>query len=155
FMNLLAHRGIHDLNDETFNAYGQMTFIASEKLPFSARYSGPASLSPNAETSWTGTLTLFAGLRLWPGGEAYFVPELVADQPLSGLKGLGGAIQNFELQKNGATIPEVYRSRIYLQQTLDLGGPRSQHVSNPQELGKLVDSRRLVFRVGNFSVIDF
>ncbi len=47
----------------------------------------------------------FVGLRLWPGAEAYFVPELIAEKPLSSLVGLGSAIQNFELQKNGVLTP--------------------------------------------------
>jgi hypothetical protein len=155
FMNLLAHHGLHDNEDERWNFYGQSTEITSFKLPFSAPYTGTSSLSPNFETSWTYTLTLYGGVKLWPGAEIYFVPEVVAEQPLSNLKGLGGAIQNFELQKGGMTTPQVYRSRLYLQQTIPLGGARTQLDSNPMQLGGKTDAHRLVFRVGNFSVIDF
>jgi high affinity Mn2+ porin len=159
FMNLLTHWGQHDLKDEGWNAYGQFTLISSEKLPFHAKYTNlngsPNSLSTSAENSWTGAFTLYLGARLWHGGEAYFVPETVAEQPLSGLKGLGGAIQNFELQKNGSTIPQVYRAKAYFQQTIDLGGDRVVLDSDPGQLGTKVDSRRLVLRAGNFSVIDF
>jgi len=155
FMNLLAHHGLHDNDDELWNFYGQSTEITSFKLPFAAPYTGPASLSPDFEVSWTYTLTLYAGVKLWPGGEIYFVPEVVAEQPLSNLKGLGGAIQNFELQKGGMTTPQVYRSRLYLQQAIPLGGERTQLDSNPMQLGEKTDAHRLVFRVGNFSVIDF
>ncbi len=158
-MNLLAHHKKHDLRDETWNVYGQSTEITSFKLPFSAPYTNlggsNGSLSPSYETSWTYTLTLFAGVKLWPGAEAYFAPELVAEQPLSGLKGLGGAIQNFELQKGGSATPQVYRSRLYLQQTIPLGGRKLDVDSNPMQLGGKSDSHKLVVRVGNFSVIDF
>jgi hypothetical protein len=156
---VLAHRGLHDLADETWNAYGQSTYISSLKLPFSARYTNangsPNSLSPGLEHSWTWGLSLYVAGRLWHGGEVYFVPEVIAEQPLSGLRGLGGAIQNFELQKNGATTPQIYRSRLYFQQTIGLGGDRVELTSNPQQLGTVVDRRRLVLRAGNFSVIDF
>lgn len=159
FMNLLSRHGLHELEDESWNAYGQFTYISSWKLPFSARYTNlngsNASLSPDAERSWTGSFTLYFGGRLWRGGEIYFAPEVIAEQPLSGLKGLGGAIQNFELQKTGLTTPQVYRSRVYLQQTFNLGGSKVVMNSDPLQLGTKVDSRRIVVRVGNFSVGDF
>ena len=159
FMNLLTHYGKHDLNDEAWNTYGQFTYISSWKLPFSAPYTNangsPNSLITDGERSWTGSFTLYTGVRLWPGGEVYFVPEVIAEQPLSGLKGLGGAIQNFELQKTGSATPTIYRSRAYMQQTINLGGARVVKTSEPSQLATVVDSRRLVLRAGNFSVIDF
>jgi hypothetical protein len=157
FMNLLAHHGLHDLNDEAWNAYGQFTFISSYKFPFSAAYTSPRrySLGTEGEWSWTGTVTAYIGVRLWYGGEAYFVPEVIAERALSNLKGLGGAIQNFELQKNGGIGPQLYRARAFVQQTIGFGGTRQEKTSDPMQLGTVVDSRRLVLRVGNFSVIDF
>jgi high affinity Mn2+ porin len=165
FMNLLTHHGLHDIDHESWNAYGQLTYSQSYKLPFSARYTNAdgcpsvssvtCSLLPTGETSFTGTLTLFLGARLWQGAAAYVVPELIAERPLSGLRGLGGAIQNFELQKNGGETPRVYRSRAYLQQTINLGGARVIQESNPMQLGDVVDSRRLILIAGNYSVLDF
>ena len=162
FMNFITQHGLHDIKDESWNAYGQFTYITSWHLPFSERYTNlnnpPGvgnSLLPTSERSWTGTSTLFLGLRLWHGAEAYFVPEVVAEQAFSGLHGLGGAIQNFELQKQGATSPIVYQSRAYIQQTIGLGGGRVVQDSNPLQLGNVVDGRRLVIRAGDFSVIDF
>ncbi|MCU1280930.1 MAG: Carbohydrate-selective porin, partial [bacterium] len=38
FMNLLSQHGLHDLENERWNAYGQFTYITSFKLPFSAPY---------------------------------------------------------------------------------------------------------------------
>jgi high affinity Mn2+ porin len=158
FMNLLAHDGLHDLKDETWNAYGQFTAISSSKLPFYAPYTNAngsnKSLLPGAEESFTGTLTVFLGVRLWHGGEFYLVPEVIAERPLSGLNGIGGAIQNFELQKTGSETPQLYRSRAYLRQTFGLGGGRVVKDSQPQVLGTVVDSRRLVLTAGNFSIID-
>jgi high affinity Mn2+ porin len=156
FMNLLTHHGLHDIDHESWNAYGQFTYIQSYKLPFSAAYSSPGfSLAPTGETSFTGTLTLFLGARLWKGGAAYVVPEVISERPLSGLRGLGGTIQNFELQKTGGETPAVYRSRAYLEQTIDLGGTSVVQESNPMQLGTVVDSRRLVLVAGNYSVLDF
>ncbi len=159
FMNLFSHVGVHDLVNERWNVYGQSTFISSFKLPFSAAYTNlngsTNSLSTNFEWSFTYTLTLYTGVKLWPGAEVYFVPEVVAEQALSNLRGLGNAIQNFELQKSGSVTPQIYRSRLYLQQTFDFGGQKSQKTSQPMQLGGSQKARRLVLRVGNFSVIDF
>jgi high affinity Mn2+ porin len=158
FMNLLSHAGMHDLVDESWNAYGQFTYISSWKLPFTAPYTNTNgsvnSLVPDSERSFTGTFTLFFGVRLWPGGEAYLVPEVISERGLSGLKGLGSAIQNFELQKTGSETPQLYRARAYLRQNVDLGGTRIAKDSNPMQLGTVVHSRRLVFTVGNFTVLD-
>src|SRR5215475_8952446 len=111
-------------DDEPWNAYGQLTYITSFKPRFAAAYTNangtPNSLLPDAERSWTATATLYAGAHLWPGGDVYFVPELIAERPLSDLRGLGGAIQNFELQKRGGATPVIYRSRAYLEQTFNL-----------------------------------
>ncbi len=157
-MNVLSHHGLHDLNDESWNAYGQFTYISSWKLPFRAPYTNANgstnSLSPDAERSFTGTLTLFVGLRLWPGAEAYLVPELISERPLSQLKGIGGSIQNFELQKGGAETPQLYRARTFLRQTIGLGGGHVEKTSDPMQLARTDRRRRLVLTGGSFTVLD-
>ena len=157
-MNVLAHNGLHDLKDESWNAYGQFTYISSWKLPFTAPYTNANgsvnSLVPDAERSFTTTLTLFVGVRLWPGAEAYLVPEVIAERPLSNLRGIGGSIQNFELQKTGSETPQLYRSRTFLRQTIGLGGHRVEKTSDPMQLGSVADSRRLVLTAGNFTILD-
>ncbi len=159
-MHLLAGAGLHDIDNEVFNLYGQLTYISSWKLPFhvdsgSTNANGsPNSLLPGYERSFTGTFTLFFAVRLWRGGEGYVVPEVISERPLSGLHGIGGAIQNFELQKFGAETPQVYRSRAYLRQIFDLGGDRVAKTSDPMQLAAVVRSRRLVLTAGQFSILD-
>lgn len=158
-MNVLARRHLHDLTDESWNAYGQVTWIQTFKLPFSAAYTNldgsSNSLSPDYENSFTGTATVYAGAKLWPGAELYIAPEMVSEKPLSGLHGLAGVIQNFELQKGGTPTPIVYIGRLYLQQTFNLGGGSDAVASNPLQLGKHQDKRRIVLSAGRFSVLDF
>ena len=145
FMNLLTQNGLHDIKDESWNAYGQFTYISSWHPGFSAAYTnanGSAnSLVPSAERSYTTTATLFFGLRLWKGAEFYVVPEFVAELPFSQLRGIGGAIQNFELQKTGSTTGQLYRSRTYLRQTIGFGGERVAKDSQPAgQLGTTVNA---------------
>jgi len=50
----------------------------SWKLPFKAPYTNANgstnSLIPDPERSFTGTFSLFFGLKLWPYAELYFAP---------------------------------------------------------------------------------
>jgi high affinity Mn2+ porin len=158
-MKLLAEHGKHNIEDESWNLYGQFTYISAWKLAFPAPYTNangsPNSLLPTAERSFTGTATLYLGARVWKGGEAYVVPELISERPLSQLKGLGGAIQDFELQKSGDEMPKVYLSRAYVRQTLGFGGHKVVKESGQQQLGKTYDSKRLVLVAGKFSILDF
>jgi len=157
-MNELSHRGLHDIHDESWNLYGQFTYITSYKPPIQAPYTNvngsPNSLWPQAERGFTSTFTLFGGLRLWRNAEAYVVPEFIAERAFSALHGLGGSTENFELQKTGAESPTLYRSRLYLRQTINLGGDRVEKTSDPMQLAAVVDSRRLVLTGGNVSVLD-
>ena len=158
FMNLLSQHGLHDLDDERWNAYGQTTYISAWKLPFGAPYTNlngsTNSLLTGHERSFTWSATLYLGAKLWPGGEAYVSPEIIAERPLSGLHGIGGAIQIFELQKGGSETPQVYRARLYLRQTIGFGGESHKVESNPLQLGTTIDGRRLVITAGNFTVLD-
>jgi len=90
-MKVLAEDGLHEIENESWNAYGQFTYISSWKPSFGALYTNLHgsinSLLPTAERSFTGTATLYLGGRLWSGAEAYFAPELIAERPLTQLRG--------------------------------------------------------------------
>jgi hypothetical protein len=158
FMNLLADHGLHDIKHERFNVYGQFTYISSWKRGFPAAYTNANgsenSLVDTPERSFTGSFTLFFGLKLWKGGEAYLVPEVIAERPLSRLRGLGGSIQNFELQKTGGEAPQLYRARAFVRQTIGLGGAPVEKSSDPMQLASTVDARRVVLTAGSFTILD-
>jgi high affinity Mn2+ porin len=147
-----------DGKEERWNAYSQFTYIWQRKDPFAAAYTNlngsTNSLLPGKELSHTTTATAFLGLRAWNGGEIYFVPEMIAEVPLSDLHGLGGSVQNGELEKNGRSTPTFYRSRLFLRQTWGLGGESIPVASGPMQLAKSVDSRRFVLTAGNLAIPD-
>ena len=99
FMKVLAQHDLHDIEHESWNAYGQFTYISSWKPNFNARYTNANgsinSLLPIAARSFTGTATLYLGVRLWKGAEAYFVPEVISEVPFSQLKGPGRSHPEF------------------------------------------------------------
>jgi high affinity Mn2+ porin len=144
--------------DERWNAYGQATYIRNIHDAFPAAYTNlngsPNSLLPEKERSWSATATAFLGVRPWGGGEAFFVPEMIAQTGFSNLRGLGGSVQNGELEKTGFSHPIFYRSRLFLRQTWNLGGESSRVESAPMQLAKSVQSRRFVLTAGNLAIID-
>jgi hypothetical protein len=139
--------------DENWNIHVQATYIRQFKPAFDAAYSGPRSLRREREMSYSLSATAALGWRPWQGGELYLDPELVQGVPLSGLQGLAG-MTNGEQQKTGGPDPTLYRARLFLRQTLDLGGEKEAVESDMNQLAGMVSRRRLVFTAGNLSVID-
>ncbi len=149
----LVSAGAEDLEEESWNAHYQATYIWQKKPSFLAAYSGVNSLRPDAEKSYSFSATAALGWRPWNGGELYFDPELVQGVPLSGLMGLGG-MTNGEQQKTSGPNPTLYRARLFLRQTWGLGGERESVESDANQLVGKVDKRRIVVTVGNLAVID-
>lgn len=157
-MRELADLASMELDEERWNAFGQATYISSWKPSMPAAYTNlhgsSNSLLTQAERSFTGTVTGYFGWKVIDGSEVYLAPEMISEIPLSDLRGLGGSIQNFELQKSGSISATWYKSRFYLKQTFNFGGA-SEHVdSGPMQVAGWRDSRRLVFTLGNMSILD-
>src|SRR6266850_6154530 len=155
----LAEASAQDAASEArWNAYGQATYIRDIHDAFPARYTNlngsPNSLSPDKERSWSATATAYLGAKPWRGGEVFFVPEMIAQVAFSELHGLGGSVQNGELEKTGFSDPIFYRSRLFLRQTWNLGGDSTRVESGPMQLAKALDSRRFVLTAGNLAIID-
>ncbi|HEY6100792.1 MAG TPA: carbohydrate porin, partial [Anaeromyxobacter sp.] len=136
-----------------WSAAFQSTYVWQRKPSFDAPYSGPKSLQPAAESGYTLTATLFLGGRPWPGAELFVNPEITQSQEMSSLSGLAG-LPNGEAQKSGGPEATLYRARVFLRQTVDLGGAESTLERGPNQLGGKVASRRLVLTAGNFALSD-
>lgn len=139
--------------EEAWNAHAQATNVWQAKPSFRAPYSGPASLLPQRETGYSFSATAAFGLRPWAGAELYFDPELVQGKAFSGLHGLGG-MSNGEQQKTSGPNPTLYRARLFLRQSWDLGGERQAVESDLNQLAGTVAGRRLVLTAGNLAVSD-
>jgi len=139
--------------DQDWDARFQGTYVWQRKSPFGAAYSGPHSLSPDRETSYSFTATAALGIRPWSGGELYFDPEVAQGRPLSGLTGLGG-FTNGEIARVSGPNPTLYVARFFVRQTWGLGGGTERLQSDANQLAGNVDRHRLVLTVGNLSVQD-
>jgi high affinity Mn2+ porin len=142
-------------DESRFVARGQMTYIWQRQYAFHADYTGPNSLSPAPQTTYTLSFTGYLGARApWQGGELYVDPEAFEAHPLSNLLGLAG-IQNAELQKASGVELRAYLARAFVRQTFELGGESREVPAGFNQLATHYDSRRLVFTVGKSPLTDF
>ena len=157
-LGLSAVRAAEGDEDDRWNAYAQATYIRNVHPAFAAAYTNlngsPNSLLPIKDRSWSATATGFFGVKPWAGGELFVVPEMIAQAAFSDLSGLGGSVQNAELEKTGFSTPIFYTARLFLRQTWNLGGETTHVASAPMQLAKSVADRRFVFTAGNLAIID-
>jgi hypothetical protein len=142
-----------DTQEEAYGAKFQTTYVWQRKYPFGAAYTGPNSLSPDIEKSYSFTATAALGSRLWKDAEVYFDPEIAQGVPLSRLTGLGG-FTNGEIARVSGPTPSFYAARLFLRQTWGLGGGREAVESDANQLAGSVDRRRLVLTAGKLSALD-
>jgi hypothetical protein len=138
---------------ERWNAHFQSTYVWQAHPAFPAAYDGPNSLTSKSEQGYSLTATLFFGLRLRPGTEVYFNPEVAQAVELSDLHGMGG-FSNSENQKNADPTPTLYNARLFLRQTFNFGGDTFTTTAGPNQFADRISRRRLVLTVGQISVID-
>lgn len=138
---------------EDWGAKIQATYLWQKKPGFNAAYSGPNSLRPDKEISYTFTTTAYLGFRPWQGGELYFNPEVTQGEPFSNLTGLGG-FTNGEVTRVAGPNPKAYRQRLFLRQTWNRGGGEEKVESDINQLAGVVDKNRFVLTAGNFSTLD-
>jgi hypothetical protein len=138
---------------EQWNAKFQSTYVWQGKPAFAAAYSGPNSLSPEREHSYSFTATAAVGWRPWSGGEMYLDAEAARGVPLSGLTGLAG-FTNGEMARTSGPTLRIYRARAFVRQTWGMGGEQDVIESDANQLAGKTDKRRWVFTAGNLSVLD-
>lgn len=133
----------------------QLTTIYQTHPSFYALYSGKNSLNSNQEEAMSLTSTIFLGRKLWKGASFYFNPEIAGGQGLSGVVGMGGAL-NGETFKIGNVAPTPYVARAYLQQHIAIDGSRYENMENDQnQVKERIPSSRITISAGKFCIADF
>ena len=133
---------------------GQATYIQQGYPTFHSPYEGQNSLTGNAQTKNTASVTAFLGLRPWDGAEVFYAPELAQGFGLSGTLGLGG-FSNGEAQKAGFAYPHYNTSRLFIRQTFGFGGEQETVEQDQTHFGGKVDVSRLSLMVGRVFLPDF
>jgi high affinity Mn2+ porin len=145
-------KGPSALETANFAFHAQATYVNQYVAPFRAPYSGPNSLDPNRGRETTD-VTLYAGVRLWQGAEAWINPEIDQGFGLSGSLGVAG-FPSAEAYKVGADYPYIRLHRAFVRQTIDLGGEVQKVDPGLNQFSGWQTENRLVLTVGKFSSAD-
>jgi len=137
-----------------WNIHGQFTFIEQGYPAFRSPYEGSNSLSGAGQAKNTASATAFIGFRPWDGTEIYVNPELMQGFGLSDTLGVAG-FPNGEAQKSEFPMPRFNMARVFLRQTLGLGGEQETIEDGPNRLAGKQDISRVSFTVGKLAVTDF
>jgi high affinity Mn2+ porin len=138
--------------DQTWAIHGQSTFIYQGVTSFPSPYVGRNSLKPS-QARETFDATLYAGVRPWKGAEIWINPEIDQGFGLDGTLGVAG-FPSGEAYKVGKDAPYLRLQRLFLRQTIDLGGESQSLDPDQNQLGGSQTANRLVLWVGRFSVTD-
>src|SRR5271170_7004930 len=98
---------------ENWNLYYQATSIGQHHGTFNSPYEGPLSLRNYPESDVSITTTLFFGLRLGPGTQFVFDPEIAGGKGFSNVDGLANP-SNGELPRVASATPKPYIARLYI-----------------------------------------
>jgi high affinity Mn2+ porin len=133
--------------------HGQATFTYQGNAAFRSPYAGANSLPAGAEAREVADASLFAGVRLWRGGEIWIDPALDQGFGLANTHGVAG-FPSAEAYKFGADYPYALLQRYFIRQTIDLGGTQESVTAGSDQFAGKQTSNRLVLTLGSFGVGD-
>ena len=137
---------------ETYAVHGQATVVAQAVAGFASPYAGDNSLAPH-QVKETIDATLYLGVKPWDGAELWANPEIDQGFGLSNTLGVAG-FPSAEAYKVGKSSPYFRLQRLFLRQTVSLGGNRSAVAGAANQLAGSQSADRLVLTVGKFGVGD-
>jgi high affinity Mn2+ porin len=133
---------------------GQANFVSQWHPAFHSSYDGKNSLSAEAQDATSRTLTLFTGLRLSD------TTELLCHVQETGGHGIGEALgiagfTNLDVVRNPTLSKAPYVARLMWHQIIPLSHELVASERTPFSLFSQLPERRLEFRFGKFSLVDF
>jgi high affinity Mn2+ porin len=139
-------------NGQIWNLHTQGTIIVQGDPAFSGKYSGPNSLTNTGEVKETISLDVFSGLRLWSGAEVHVDGMLWQGIGLSNAKG----VEDFpnSLGVGGTDSPAFTFARLFIRQTIGLGGQEEDVADDQLMLAGKRDVSRVTFTLGRFAATD-
>ncbi|MDB6017449.1 MAG: carbohydrate-selective porin OprB [Pedosphaera sp.] len=143
----------HAVQEQSWNWHVQNSDIVQYHPGFRAAYSGPNSLSSASEVRETVSLDLLVGARLWRGGEFHVDGLLWQGFGFSRTVGVEG-FPNGEAFRLGTKVPNVNFSRIFIRQTIGLGGEQETVEDDALQLAGRRDVSRITLTAGRISAKD-
>ncbi len=138
---------------EQFAIHAQSTFVAQGNFAFRAPYEGINSLDGGGDLRQTWDVTIYAGMKPWAGGEIWANPEVDQGFGLRNTLGVAG-FPSAEAYKVGKKNPYVRLQRLFVRQTIDLGGDTDKVAGDLNQLDGARSSNRVVITLGKMSVVD-
>jgi len=133
---------------------GQLNFIFQTHPPFHAAYSGINSLNPNYEKATSRVLTLYTGFQLNDSTEFLVDIEEAGGAALSTGLGLAGNT-DLDIVRNPLLSKAPYLGRGMIHKVFALSKDKVANERNFLSLFRELPRRRLEFRFGKFSMVDF
>jgi high affinity Mn2+ porin len=140
---------------QDWNWHVQNTDIVQGYPGYSADYTHPGfnSLPVGGQTRETVSLDLMAGVRLWQGAEAHIDGLMWQGFGVNNTLGVDG-FPNGEAFRLGTQIPNVNIPRLFIRQTIGLGGDTESIADDQLDLASQVDISRITLTLGKFSPKD-
>jgi high affinity Mn2+ porin len=142
-----------EVPEQQWSWHAQNTAILQYHPGFPAKYSGPNSLSSANEVRETVSLDLMAGTRLWHGAELHLDGLMWQGFGFSKTLGAEG-FPNGEAFRAGTKVPNVNLSRVFIRQTIGLGGEQEAFKEDELHLAGMRDVSRLTLTLGKMSAKD-
>lgn len=136
---------------------GQANVVFQWHAAFPAKYSGPNSLTPEAQSATTHVLTLYTGYQLTQTTEVLADLEDATGGGIGNAFGLAG-YTNLDAVRTVQGIPlskDPYLARFMIRQIIPLSNERIEAERGPLGLATSLPARRIEFRVGKFDLVDF
>ncbi len=133
---------------------GQSNIIFQAHPAFHAKYTGTNSLVPRGEYKPSFLNTLYLGYQPSKNTELLLDFESAAGRGISDALGLAG-FTNLDVVRNPNLSAEPYIARMMLHQIVPLSDEYTESSRNPLSLATQIPVRRLEFRIGKFSTVDF
>ena len=143
----------NNAEQQSWNWHVQNTDIVQYHPGFSANYSGPNSLSPANELKETISLDLLFGFRVWTGAEVHVDGLMWQGFGFGDTRGVDG-FPNGEAFRLGTTYPNVNLTRLFIRQTIGLGGEQEPVEDEQLQLAGKRDVSRITLTLGRLSAKD-
>jgi high affinity Mn2+ porin len=140
--------------EDRFWLSGQANFITQGHPTFTAPYSGPNSLSPEAQAITSRVLTLYAGFRLTNNLDVLLDTETTGGGGIGNALGIAG-FPNLDVVRNPTLSQAPYIARVMLHQAIPLSSDTVEAERGPLQLARAVPARRIDLWFGKMSTVDW
>ena len=136
---------------------GQANVVLQGHAAFAAKYSGPNSLTPWAQSATTHVLTLYTGYKLTHTTEVFADMEDATGDGIGNANGLAGYtnLDSVRLADGVALSKAPYLARFMLRQIIPLAQEHVEADRDELHLATSLPARRIEFRLGKLDLVDF